>query len=147
MMTPAGEELAGRVREARSRRGWSLADVAGRTGLSRGYISALEHGRARRLGADALRRLEDVLGPLADVDLPAAIPPGLATLARDRRLPVSEVRTLASIRIGGRQPASQERWRFIYDALVASEAMDGAHVVEPQLTEQIERWEDGEEAG
>jgi transcriptional regulator with XRE-family HTH domain len=92
--------------------------------LSRAYINALEHDRSRRPGADALRRLEDVLGPLVTAPRLEGVPDGLARLARDRNLPSSEIQVLASLRIGGRQPASPERWRFIYDALVASEAMD-----------------------
>jgi hypothetical protein len=31
---------------------------------------------------------------------------------------------LAGIRVRGKQPSSRDRWRFIYDALVASEGMD-----------------------
>lgn len=120
----AGVEIATRILAARTKHGWSLAEVARRTGLSRAYINALEHGRSRRPGADALRRLEDVLGPLMTPRSLGGVPLGLASLARDRNLPSSEVDALASLRIGGRQPASPERWRFIYDALVASEAMD-----------------------
>lgn len=120
----AGAELASRIRDARSRHGWSLAEVARRTGLSRAYINALEHGRSRRPGADALRRLEDVLGPLLTPPTFDHLPSGLERLARDRNLPASEVRVLASLRIAGRQPVSPERWRFIYDALIASETMD-----------------------
>jgi transcriptional regulator with XRE-family HTH domain len=124
MQTDAGRELGARIRASRSERGWSLAEVASRTGLSRAYINALEHDRSRRPGADAVRRLEDVLGPLVAPPKLDDVPDGLARLARDRNLPTSEIQVLASLRIGGRQPASPERWRFIYDALVASEAMD-----------------------
>lgn len=117
-----------RIKDARTRLGWSLAEVARRSGLSRGYINALELGRSKRPGADALRRLEDVLGPLRPPPEPdmAAVPPGLSALARERHLPESEVRVLASLQIRGRQPQSKERWRFIYDALLASEAIDHA---------------------
>ena len=125
MQTTTGAEFGPRIREVRDRRGWSLADVAARTGLSRAYVNALERGRGRRPGADALRRLEDVLGPLRDPPTFAQeVPPGLRHLAEERNLPTAEVTTLASLRVGGRQPVTQERWRFIYDALVASESMD-----------------------
>jgi transcriptional regulator with XRE-family HTH domain len=116
--------LGRRIHEIRTKRGWSLAEVSRRTGLSRAYINALERGQSRRPGADAIRRLEDVLGPLVAPPVVEGVPDGLAHLARERNLPSSEVRALASLRIGGRQPVSQERWRFIYDALMASEAMD-----------------------
>jgi transcriptional regulator with XRE-family HTH domain len=117
-----------RIKDARTRLGWSLAEVARRSGLSRGYINALELGRSKRPGADALRRLEDVLGPLRALPEPDmdTVPSGLSALARERQLPASEVRTLASLQIRGRQPQSKERWRFIYDALLASETIDQA---------------------
>jgi transcriptional regulator with XRE-family HTH domain len=118
-------ELGARLRAARVARRWSLADVAGRAGLSRAYISALELGRSKRPGADALRRLEDVVGPLGDRPTgPPGIPTGLLALASERSLPDAELRMLAGLRIRGRRPVSPERWRFIYDALVASESMD-----------------------
>lgn len=127
METPLGEELGRRIREGRDRRGWSLADVAARAGLSRAYINVLERGRGRRPGADALRRLEDVLGPLREPPtFSQEVPPGLQQLAEERNLPTAEVVTLASLRVGGRQPVSQERWRFIYDALVTSESLDAS---------------------
>lgn len=120
------DPFAERLRKARERLGWSLSEAAERTGLSRAYINALERGRGKRPGADAVRRLEDVFGPLRtpdDRDV-AAAPPGLKALARERHLPEAEVRVLAGLRIRGRQPMSKERWRFIYDALLASEQMD-----------------------
>lgn len=120
------DAFAERLREARTRLGWALSEAAERTGLSRAYINALERGRGKRPGADVVRRLEDVFGPLRtpeDRDLVSA-PPGLRALARERHLPEAEVRVLAGLRIRGRRPMSEERWRFIYDALVASEQMD-----------------------
>ena len=117
--------LGERVLRARTERGWSLADVASRTGLSRAYINAIERGRSKRPGADALRRLEAGLGTLtgAPVDV-ENLPPGLAAIADERRIPPEELLVLAGLRIQGRQPQSRERWRFIYDALVASEGLD-----------------------
>jgi transcriptional regulator with XRE-family HTH domain len=120
------EAFAQRLREARTRLGWSLSEAAERTGLSRAYINALERGRGKRPGADAVRQLEDVFGPLRAPDDREFVdaPPGLRALARERHLPEAEVRVLAGLRIRGRQPLSMERWRFIYDALLASEQMD-----------------------
>ncbi len=121
-----GEELGRRIREARARNGWSLAEVSSRSGLSRAYINSLERGMGRRPGADVMRRLEDALGVLReppDYDQ-ADVPAGLQALASERRLPSSQVRVLAELRVRGLQPESAARWRFIYDALVASEAME-----------------------
>lgn len=121
----AASEFGERLRQARESLGWSLADVAGRTGLSRAYINALEHGRSKRPGADALRRLEDLFGALIDPEERSAqIPAELRAAARERRLPVGEVRQLAGLRIRGRTPQTKERWGFILDALLTSESMD-----------------------
>jgi transcriptional regulator with XRE-family HTH domain len=121
----AAIDLGVQILESRTRRGWSLADVAARSGLSRAYINALERGKSKRPGADVLRRLEDVLGPLTNRPrMPRDIPAGLRDLADERRVPPSEVQLLAALRIGGRQPQTKARWQFIYDALLASEAMD-----------------------
>lgn len=123
--SPELRELSKRISGARARLGWSLAEVSRRTGLSRAYINALELGRGKRPGADALRRLEDVLGPLVQSHLAnAPVPPALRNVARERHIPESEVQMLAGLKIRGLQPRSEERWRFIYDALVSSEAMD-----------------------
>jgi transcriptional regulator with XRE-family HTH domain len=120
------EDLAGNLREARRRSGFTLSQAAQRTGLSRAYISALERGAGKRPGADVVRRLEDLFGPLTPgrKEEPAEVPPGLAEFARERALPPAEIRMLAGIRVRGAQPISSARWGFIYDALVASETMD-----------------------
>lgn len=112
------------LKSARQTLGWSLAEVSRRTGLSRAYINALENGKGKRPGAETLRRLEDVFGPLGDSPPRADLPPGLGELVRERNLPDTEASVLASLRIRGEQPQSVERWRFIYDALVASESID-----------------------
>ncbi len=132
-------EIGPRIAEARKRLEWSQAEVARRSGLSRAYVNALELGRGKRPGADVLRRLEDVLGPLSDrgevSDGRAALPRGLAAIARERGIPASELRVLAGLRVRGAQPRSEQRWRFIYDALIASEGLEGA------------RAQDGDEVG
>lgn len=126
METIDGQALADRMRAVRARYGWSVGEVAKRSGLSRAYVHSLEQGRAKRPGADTIRRLEDILGPLRPPPTTTGgeIPSGLASVAEERGIPASEVRILAGLRVRGRQPMSQQRWRFIYDAIVASEQMD-----------------------
>lgn len=113
------------LRERRSALGWSLADLADRTGLSRAYISALERGRSKRPGANTMRRLEEAVGQLFDIGSgqPEA-PPGLSEFARERGLSNSDVEALSSLRVRGRAPQTKERWEFIYQALLASESFD-----------------------
>src|SRR5207302_8495621 len=113
--------LGVRIRTARARMGWSLGEVARRTGLSRAYVNALELGRGKRPGADAIRRLEDVLGSLRDAGASHAgaldAPDSLRELARERNLAEGEIRMLAGLKVRGLTPATIERWRLIYDAL------------------------------
>jgi transcriptional regulator with XRE-family HTH domain len=39
------EQLAGRIRIARQRRGWTVAETATRAGINRNTLTALEHGQ------------------------------------------------------------------------------------------------------
>jgi hypothetical protein len=57
--------------------------------------------------------------------MPADIPDGLRRVAEERRIPTSEVQVLAGLRVAGKAPVSAQRWRFIYDAILASESLDG----------------------
>jgi transcriptional regulator with XRE-family HTH domain len=56
-----GSEIGTKVREARERRGLSMAEVARASGLSPGAVSRIEHGE-RSPGAATLARLARVLG-------------------------------------------------------------------------------------
>jgi transcriptional regulator with XRE-family HTH domain len=125
-ITTAPDSLGSRIRVARTGRGWSLAEVARRTGLSRAYINAIENGRSSRPGAETIVRLEEALGPLVvrGRETLIEVPPGLKSLAKSQSLSTGEIQILAGLRVRGYQPQTEERWRFIYDALVASESLD-----------------------
>lgn len=118
------EAWGDRIRQRRLELGWSLADVAEQTQLSRAYISAIERGRSTRPGADVVRRLEAALGLDQPSDTPADTPAALAAVAEEYGLTNSEVESLAALRIRGRQPQTKQRWDFIYKALLASETLD-----------------------
>jgi transcriptional regulator with XRE-family HTH domain len=55
------DSIGARIREARERRGASMADVARAAGLSPGAVPRIEHGQ-RSPGAATLARLARVLG-------------------------------------------------------------------------------------
>jgi transcriptional regulator with XRE-family HTH domain len=111
------------LRERRRELGWSLDDLAGRAQVSKAYISAIERGRSRRLGAEVLRRLEAALG-LSEERAADDIPQGLAQVVKEHRMSRSEAIVLSRLRVRGRQPQSKERWDFIYKALLTSETLD-----------------------
>lgn len=113
------------LRERRTSLGWSLADLAARTGLSRAYISALERGNSKRPGAAAIQKLEDAVGPLIHRgDQPTDAPAGLTAFATEHGLHPADVAALANLKVRGRSPETKERWAFIYQALLASESID-----------------------
>lgn len=69
-------QLGQRVRIARIRRGWSVADLATRAGINRNTLSALEHGKpGTSVGAFATvlwaLGLDDAVGAIADPDTDA----------------------------------------------------------------------------
>lgn len=142
-------DLPGRIaqalREARQRHGWTVREVAARTGVSAAYVNRLERGEVTRPGADVVRRLEDVIGPLAAPPqrserqpgavarcerraagpAPSVLPEGLRQLAEEQDLSAADVLALSALRFNGRQPRTIERWRAIHEALAASEEFDG----------------------
>ena len=70
----AGEErtvqVGANLREARSGRGWSITDLAGAAGLSKGFVSQIENGKTSP-SLETLERLAGALGiPLVDLVRP-----------------------------------------------------------------------------
>jgi transcriptional regulator with XRE-family HTH domain len=69
------ELIGGRVREHRAARGWTLDELAGRSGVSRRMVVSIEHGEGNPSIATLLR-ISDALGVglpvLVDVERPAA---------------------------------------------------------------------------
>jgi transcriptional regulator with XRE-family HTH domain len=55
--TQSKEELAGLVRDERSRRNWSQSELARRSGVSRPTISSLERGEFKRVRPSTLQKL------------------------------------------------------------------------------------------
>ncbi|SRR6266567_557743 len=68
---------------ARARAGWSLADLAGRCGLSRGFLCRLERG-LRAPSVVTVARLVEVL-PMSEVERSVVVGAGLPGVGRDWR--------------------------------------------------------------
>lgn len=75
--------LGANLREARSRRGWTIADLAGAAGLSKGFVSQVENDKTSP-SLDTLERLAEALGvEVVDLLRPAeAVPPAPYVLRR-----------------------------------------------------------------
>jgi transcriptional regulator with XRE-family HTH domain len=136
---PAGGGSASRVsvgdqiRRFREERGLNLSQLAERSGVSKGYLWALENEpSARRPSAETLYAVARALGvTIADLmgravlsAPPADIPDSLREFAEEEGLPEADVQMLASIQFRGEQPRTKERWRYIYTAISTSAAID-----------------------
>jgi transcriptional regulator with XRE-family HTH domain len=128
-------EIGPRLREERQRADLSLARLAGMTGLSKTYLLKLETEAGANPSLDVLRRIAEALDltvadlvgalPLRGVPDDREIPASLKAFADEARLSPHEVETLASIRWRRtEQPQTSERWRYIYDSLKVSKALD-----------------------
>lgn len=94
MQTPLMEALGPKLRRQRRRLGLTLDDLAGRTGISKPYLSLIETGRVPNPPSDEkLRRLEQSLGFKAGE---------LVTQAHLHRTP-RDVRAVLSRLLGGRE--------------------------------------------
>jgi len=135
--TPARDadaSVGGRIRRYRQDRKFSLSHLAEQAGVSKGYLSALENDpHARRPSAETLYAIAKALGvTMSDLLgrklLPAAsneIPDSLREFADEADLPEADVQMLSAIQFRGDPPRTKERWRYIYNAIRTSEALDG----------------------
>ena len=113
-----------RLKRRRAERGWTAAELARRAGVSRAYLSRLEAGKTVRPSAAILERLAGALGTtvadLREQDLPPAergVSEALRAFAAEAGLSAEDVAMLAGIRLRGRQPATAEDWRFVFEAI------------------------------
>lgn len=134
-MTEPDWEIGPRLRTERRRADLSLARLASMTGLSKTYLLKLETESGANPSLDVLRRIAEALDltvadlvgapPLRGVSDDREIPASLKAFAEVAGLSPHEVETLASIRWRRtEQPQTAERWRYIYDSLKVSKALD-----------------------
>lgn len=65
-----------KVKEHRKRRGWSLGQLAARSGVNRAYIGRIEKGRHPRPGAGTVGKLASALGiDPSELGMPAKMVP------------------------------------------------------------------------
>lgn len=112
----------------------SLNQLAERSGVSKGYLSALEneeHGDRRPSGetlyaiAEALGvTMSDLMGRRLLTEGDADIPPSLKEFAEEAGLPQRDIAMLAAIEFRGERPKSKERWSYIYNAIRTSADLD-----------------------
>jgi transcriptional regulator with XRE-family HTH domain/oxalate decarboxylase/phosphoglucose isomerase-like protein (cupin superfamily) len=114
-LTYASLEIGGRIRRERTRRGWTLADLAKQFGVSVASLSAIENDKAL-LTVDRLLRVSQVLGVRPDAlfsrtltrpyqitrgsDMPEGKPPAIIDEARGPRTYENPLHPLAAPYVG-----------------------------------------------
>lgn len=125
------DRLGQRIRFLRQGRGWSLADLADRSGLSKAYISDVENGAAGKPNVQYLFQIAEALETTIDGLLTEAtsgasskskkerqeLPAGLEELQQELDLSDNDVERLASINFRGDRPRDKEGWRFLLQTL------------------------------
>lgn len=125
------KKLGHTIRFLRQGKGWTLTDLAAKSGLSKAYLSDLENGVAgkpniqyvyvvaRALDTTLDRLLRDA-APLIDPPKPhpsPELPPGLAGLKAEMNLSDEDVEMLATVSFRGNRPQDKEGWRYLLETL------------------------------
>lgn len=124
-------QLGQTIRSLRTGNGWSLAQLAEESGVSKAYLSDLENGSAGRPNiqyvysvATALQvTLDDLLGdskPKAhrrEKRPERELPKDLLELQQELGLTDEDVEMLAYVNFRGHRPRDKDGWRFLLQAL------------------------------
>lgn len=130
----AEDTIGGRIKRMRMDAGLTLPQLAEQSGISKSYLWNLENKPGHQNpGGQTLYAIAKVLNTtmsallgqrlLTDTE-EVEVDPSLKSFAKKARLSEEDVRMLASIRWRGSPPRSEQRWRFVYDALKASQGLD-----------------------
>lgn len=127
--------LSEQIRDRRLALELSLAELARRANISKGYLSQLENGsETPRPSADILYRIAFALGAsvgeLLEKQIPHTgeeltdIPAGLRTFAQQAHLSDDDIRMLSQIKYKGQRPDSPDDYRYIYESIRRTVALD-----------------------
>lgn len=116
-----------RIRQRRIEKGLSATELAMTAGISKGYISEIENGKAPRPSGAVLMKLASALGTtIADLlgtevaPSDIRIPDALLKLQEVESLTNAEVRMLAGIEFRGARPESTEDWKYLFESIKRS---------------------------
>jgi len=125
-------KLGYRIRFLRKGKGWSLADLAKESGLSKAYLSDLENGSAGKPNIQYIYSVAVALGVTlselleeSGVRAPSArtrskeseLPKGLKDLQIDLNLSDDDVEKLAEVSFRGNRPRDKEGWLYLIETL------------------------------
>jgi XRE family transcriptional regulator, master regulator for biofilm formation len=134
--------LSDQLRKHRLKQGLSIAELARRSKVSKGYLSQLENNvNGVRPSADALYKIAFALGTTVSEllekqvgkgdDELTEIPVELRAFAITEQLPDEEIKMLARIEYRGKRPLTADDWRFLYEAIKRSVRSAGEHHTDP----------------
>ena len=123
--------LGHEIRFRRQGKGWALAELSARSGVSKAYISDLENGVAGKPNVQYLYTIAVALdatldelingavddAPTPQTKRPVQLPPGLAELRDEFSLSDEDVQMLASVNFRGHRPRDREGWRYLLETL------------------------------
>jgi transcriptional regulator with XRE-family HTH domain len=121
------------IRKYRDDLGISLNELAERSHVSKGYLSALENGTDnRRPSGETLYAIAEALGvTMSDLmgrrlltETAHDAPASLQQFAEEAGLPQRDIAMLATIEFRGEKPRTKERWSYIYNAIRTSTDLD-----------------------
>jgi transcriptional regulator with XRE-family HTH domain len=124
------KKLGHTIRFLRQGRGWGLAELSARSGVSKAYISDLENGLAGKPNVQYVYSLATALDVTLDrllndatqqesvkTKLEPNLPPGLSEIKEEMGLSDQDVATLASMNFRGHRPRDKEGWRYLLETL------------------------------
>jgi transcriptional regulator with XRE-family HTH domain len=126
------KKLGATIRFYRQGKGWALADLAEKSGVSKAYLSDLENGAAGKPNIQYVFNIAVALDVTLDALLkdatakeqrvkrrraPEDLPPGLADLQQELKLSDDEVEMLGQVNFRGNRPKDKEGWRFVFQAI------------------------------
>jgi transcriptional regulator with XRE-family HTH domain len=117
--------LGDKLHQRRTEKNLSLAELARRAELSKGYLHAIENGDTQSPSAEVLFRIANELGTtIADLlgeemlmETTIEIPQSLNDFAREDNLTEADIEMLAGIQYRGKRPETVSDWRFIFESI------------------------------
>ncbi len=125
--------LGHKLRFLRQGKGWSLGELADKSGTSKAYISDLENAVAGKPNIQYIfsiaKALDTTLDDLLHDTLEsrkwvqdarkqrAELPPGLKDLQQELNLTDDDVERLSTVNFRGHRPKDKEGWRFLLETI------------------------------
>jgi len=124
------KKLGDKIKEARNQKGWTLDELAKKSGVSKAYLSQLENSDSERPSAEKLYNIAIALGvSIAELlgkklekveEIDKSIPANLEKAAVEFGWTQKDKELLASIAFRtkeNKKSLSTEDWRYLYDTI------------------------------